>query len=150
MNRIWMKKLITTDPVWICGLDLIGSDIQNFRWEAWMYGIWHALPLVYHATCSCIMHHRRDAFPCSRDVFPRSCLVHVLMHFHVSLCIITHHRISSPIIQERLTMSDHLIGTSYSLSHGCNKPCSVITCYYILSAHFLPIPSMSDTILSSI
>jgi hypothetical protein len=36
-----MKKHIVTDPVWICGSDLIGSDIQNFRWEARMYGIWH-------------------------------------------------------------------------------------------------------------
>jgi len=35
-----MKKLIVTDPVRICGLDLIGSDIQNFGWEARMYGIW--------------------------------------------------------------------------------------------------------------
>jgi len=39
-----MKKLIVTDPVWICGSDLIGSDIQNFRWEAWMYGIWQYPP----------------------------------------------------------------------------------------------------------
>jgi len=36
-----MKKLIVTDPVWICGSDLIGSDIRNFGWEARMYGIWH-------------------------------------------------------------------------------------------------------------
>jgi hypothetical protein len=36
-----MKKLIATDPVWICGSDLIGSDIQNFGWEARMYEIWH-------------------------------------------------------------------------------------------------------------
>jgi len=35
-----MKKLIVTDPVQICGLDLIGSDMRNFRWEAQMYGIW--------------------------------------------------------------------------------------------------------------
>jgi len=35
-----MKKLIMTDPVWICGSDLIGSDIWNFGWEARMYGIW--------------------------------------------------------------------------------------------------------------
>jgi len=47
-------------------------------------------------------------------------------------------------------MSDHLIGTSYSLPHGCNKHCSIITCYYVLSAHFLPIPSVSDVILPSI
>jgi hypothetical protein len=47
-------------------------------------------------------------------------------------------------------MSNHLIGTSYSLPHGCNKHCSVITCYYILSVHFLPIPSVSDAILPSI
>jgi len=36
-----MKKLIVTDPVRICGSDLIGSDIRNFGWEARMYGIWH-------------------------------------------------------------------------------------------------------------
>jgi len=47
-------------------------------------------------------------------------------------------------------MSDHLIGTSYSLPRGCNKHYSVITCHYILSVHFLPIPSVSDAILSSI
>jgi len=35
-----MKKLIVTDPVQICGSDLIGSDIRNFGWEARMYGIW--------------------------------------------------------------------------------------------------------------
>jgi len=35
-----MKKLIVTDPVRICGSDLIGSDIRNFGWEARMYGIW--------------------------------------------------------------------------------------------------------------
>jgi hypothetical protein len=124
---------------------------------------WLALPLVYHATCSCITRHRRD-------VFPRLRLACVLAHFRVSLrtftfhcissCIIafhhasshfiTHHCIPSPIIRERLSMSDHLIGMSYSLPHGCNKHCSVITCYYILSVHFLPIPSASDVILSSI
>jgi len=37
-----MKKLIMMDPVQICGLNLIRSDIWNFRWEAQMYGIWHA------------------------------------------------------------------------------------------------------------
>jgi len=37
-----MKKLIVTDLVWICGSDLIGSGIRNFRWEAQMYGIWQS------------------------------------------------------------------------------------------------------------
>jgi hypothetical protein len=35
-----MKKLIVTDPVQICGSDLIGSVIRNFGWEVRMYGIW--------------------------------------------------------------------------------------------------------------
>jgi len=38
-----MKKLIVTDPVRICGSDLIGSGIRNFRWEARVYGIWHSI-----------------------------------------------------------------------------------------------------------
>jgi hypothetical protein len=42
-----MKKLIITDPVWICGSDLIGSDIRNFGWEARMYGIWQPETMLW-------------------------------------------------------------------------------------------------------
>jgi hypothetical protein len=69
--------------------------------------------------------------------------LHFIAHFRVSSHIIAFHRLLS---RERLSMSNHLIGTSYSLPHGCNKHCSVITCYYVLSARFLPIPSTSDAI----
>jgi len=41
-----MKKLIVTDPVRICGSDLIRSDIWNFGWEARMYGIWQWAEMV--------------------------------------------------------------------------------------------------------
>jgi hypothetical protein len=44
-------------------------------------------------------------------------------------------------------MSDHLIDMSYSLPHGCNKHCSAITCYYVLSLLLSPITSFYCTSL---
>jgi hypothetical protein len=71
---------------------------------------------------------------------------HFIAHFCISSHFIMHHHISLPITRDHLSMSNHLIGMLYSLPHGCNKHCSVITCYYVPSACFLPIPSMSDAI----
>jgi len=110
-----MKKLIATDPVWICGLDLIGSDIRNFRWEAQMYGIWQ----WFRISCATSFNNAPDSrhFPalvqcipalvlsvCSSCIFTFHCAssshifafhrtsLHFITHLHISLHIFVFHR----------------------------------------------------------
>jgi len=77
-----MKKLIVSDPVRICGSDLIGSDVRNFGWEARMYGIWQQCNIT-------IM------YPGHFPALTLSSLVHlrILAHLRVLLHIFTFSRI---------------------------------------------------------
>jgi len=71
------------------------------------------------------MRHRHDAFPRSRDVFPRSRLACVLMHFRASSRTFAFHRISSCIIAFH-----HLLSRSAypcpTTSLVCHIPCLVV------------------------